>query len=42
MPQTPEELRAFVWGTIFGIVAFVGSFAFICWLEGIKFQPIVG
>lgn len=41
MLKTSEELRAFVFGTIFGIVALVGCFTVICWTNGIKFQPVI-
>jgi hypothetical protein len=40
--KTQSELRAFVWGTVFGIVAVIGSFVIASELLGIKLQPIIG
>lgn len=38
--KTQAELRAFAIGCITGIVIFVGSFAGICSLEGIRWVPV--
>lgn len=40
MPKTSSELRAFVFGAVFGIIALMTALHTVSYVGGIKWQPV--